>query len=160
MRASTHAELWAVEKCVQFDPVLVHRAKMEKKDFVDKMGLYDVIPRTDAGKTACRVIRIQWVLANWGSDDRPRLRARWVAQVFRGQGGDRYEYFSDTPDVALINAAVANVVFDVRRAYFYAEVKRNTFVELPDNGPAYQRALCVGMQGTAWSSTGSCVMGR
>ena len=26
-------------KCVQFDPVLVHRAKMEEKDFVDKMGL-------------------------------------------------------------------------------------------------------------------------
>ena len=49
MRASTHAELWVVEKCVQFDPVLVHRAKMEEKDFVEKMGLYDVIPRTDAG---------------------------------------------------------------------------------------------------------------
>ena len=172
MRASTHAELWAGEKCVQFDPVLVHRAKMEEKDFVDKMGLYDVIPRTDAGKTGCRVIRIQWVLANWGSDDRPQLRARWVAQVFRGQGGDRYEYFSDTPDVALINAAVANValqvcqsdtvaaVFDVRRAYFYDEVKRNTFVELQDNGPADQRASCVGMQGTARYSTGSCVMGR
>ena len=76
--------------------------------------------------------------------------------MFRGQGGDRHEYFSDTPDVALVNAAVANVarqvcqsdtvaaVFDVRRAYFYADVKRNTFVALPDNVPADQRASRVG----------------
>ena len=141
---------------MQFDPVLVHRAKMEEKDFEDKMGLYDVVFPTDAGKKGCRVIRIKWVLANKGSDHRPQLRARWVAQVFRGQGGDRHEYFSDTPDVALVNAAVANVarqvcqsdtvaaVFDVRRAYLYAEVKRNTFVELLDNVPADQRASRVG----------------
>ena len=51
---------------MQFDSDLVHRAKMEEKDFVDKMGLYDVIPRTDAGKKGCRVIRIQCILANWG----------------------------------------------------------------------------------------------
>ena len=35
-------------------------------------------------------------------------------------------------------------VFDVRRAYFHAEVKRNTFVELPDRVPADQRASRVG----------------
>lgn len=33
---------------MQFDPVLVHRPKMEEKDFLDKMGLYDVVPSTDA----------------------------------------------------------------------------------------------------------------
>ena len=64
VRASTHAELRAVEKYVQLDPVLVHRAEMEEKDFVDKMELCDVVSRTDAGKKGCRVIRIQWVLAN------------------------------------------------------------------------------------------------
>ena len=32
-------------------------------------------------------------------------------------------------------------LFDVRRAYFYAEVRRNTFVELQGNVPADQRAL-------------------
>ena len=40
-------------------------------------------------------------------------------------------------------------LFDVRRAYFFAEVKRNTFVELPDNVHSDQRASCVGKQG-AW----------
>ena len=53
-----------MEKCVQLDPVLVHRAEMEEKDFADKMELCDVVSRTDAGKKGCRVIRIQWVLAN------------------------------------------------------------------------------------------------
>ena len=163
-----------MEKCVHFGPVLVHRAKMEEKDSIDKRGLYDVVPRTDAGKKGCRVIRIHLVLANKGSYDRPQLRARWVAQVFRGKGGDSHEYFSDTPDVALVNAAVANVarqvcqsdtvaaVFDVRRAYFHAEVKRNTFVELPDKVPADQRAHArwKAAQGTAWYSTCSCFMRR
>ena len=49
------------------------------------------------------------------------------------------EYFSETPDLALVNAVIAHAaplaesedivvaVFDVRRAYFY-----DTFVELPD----------------------------
>ena len=35
-------------------------------------------------------------------------------------------------------------VFDVRRAYFYAEEKRDTFVELPDYVPAGFRATHVG----------------
>ena len=69
--------------------------------------------------------------------------------MFRGQGGDRHENFSDTPDVALVNAAVANVARQVYGrsgvrcppSYFYAEVRRNTFVALPGNVPADQRAL-------------------
>ena len=35
-------------------------------------------------------------------------------------------------------------VFDVRRAYFYAEEKRDTFVELPDNVPAELRTTHAG----------------
>ena len=35
--------LGAVGHCEEFDPVLVHRAKMEEKDFIDKMGVYEDI---------------------------------------------------------------------------------------------------------------------
>ena len=38
----------AVGHCEEFDPVLVHRANMEEKDFIDKMGVYDVVPRSTA----------------------------------------------------------------------------------------------------------------
>ena len=88
--------LGAVGPCEEFDPALVHRAKMEEKDLKDKMGVYDVVPRSDASEKGCRVIRTRWVTVNKGSDDAPQLRARWVAQEFRGCCGDKHEYFSET----------------------------------------------------------------
>ena len=106
---------------------------MEEKDFMDKMGVYDVVPRSAAAEEGCRVIRTRWVTVNKGSDDAPQLRARWVAQEFRGRCGDTREYFLETPDLALVKAVIAHsarraegedivvAVFDVRRAYFYAE---------------------------------------
>ena len=86
----------------------------------------------------------------------PQLRAGWVAQEFRGRCGDKHEYFSETPDLALVKAVIAHAarlaegedivvaVFDVRRAYFYAKEKRDTFVELPYYVPAEFRAALVG----------------
>ena len=62
--------------------------------------------------------------------------AWWVAQEFRGRCGDKHEYFSETPDLALVKAVIAHAarlaesedivaaVFDVRRAYFHAEEKK------------------------------------
>ena len=47
--------LGAVGHCPEFDPVLVLRAKMEEKDFIDKMGGHDVVPRSDAAEKGCRV---------------------------------------------------------------------------------------------------------
>ena len=157
MCVNTNVEPWgAVEHCEEFDPVLVHRAKMEEKDFIDKMGVYDVVPRSDAAEKGCRVIRTRWVTVNKGSDDASQLRARWVAQEFRGRCGEKHEYFSETPDLALVKAVVAHAarlaesedivvaVFGVRRAYLYAEEKRDTFVELPDYVFAEFRATHVG----------------
>ena len=77
--------LGAVGHCEEFDPVLVHRAKMEENDFINKMGVYDIAPRSDAAKKGCRVIRTKWVTVNKGSDDVHQIRARWVAQEFRGR---------------------------------------------------------------------------
>ena len=153
--------LGAVGHCEEFDPVLVHRAKMDEKDFIDKMGVYDVVPRSAAAEKGCRVIRTIWVTVNKGFDDAPQLRARWFAQEFRGRYGDKHEYFSETPDLALVKAVIAHAarraeiedivvaVFDVRRAYFHEEEKRDTFVELPDYVPAEFRTTHVGKLGKA-----------
>ena len=99
--------LGAVGHCEDVDPALVHRAKMKEKDFIDKMGVYDVVPPSDAAEKGCRVIRTRWVIVNRGSDDAPQLRAWWVAQEFRGRCGDKHEYFSETPDLALVKAVIA-----------------------------------------------------
>ena len=88
---------------------------------------------------------------SWVTDDAPQFRAWWFAQEFRGRCGDKHEYFSETPDLALVKAVIAHAarraesedivvaVFDVRRAYFYAEEKRDTFANcrttcLPNSG--------------------------
>ena len=42
--------LGAVGYCEKFDPALVHRVKMKETDFMDKMGVYDVVPRPDAAE--------------------------------------------------------------------------------------------------------------
>ena len=120
------------------------------------MGVYDVVPRSDAAEKGCRVIRTRWVTVNKGSDDAPQLRARWVAQEFRGRCGDKHECFSGTPDLASVKAVIAHAarlaksedivvaVFDVRRPYVYAEEKRDILVELPDYVPAEFRTTHVG----------------
>ena len=100
--------LGAVGHCEEFDPTLVHRATMEEKDFINKMGVYDVVPRSDAAEKGCRVVRTRRVTVNNGSDNAPQLRARWVAQEFRGRCGDKHEYFSETSDLALVKAVIAH----------------------------------------------------
>ena len=129
---------------------------MELKDFIDRMGVYDVVPRSDAAVKRCRVFRTGWVPINKEPDDAPQLRARWVAQEFCGRCGDKHEYFSETPDQALDKAVIAHAarlaesedivvaVFDVRRAYFCAEGKRDTFVDLSDYVPAEFQTMHVG----------------
>ena len=85
------ASLGAVGHCEEFNPVLVHRAKMEDKKtsltrWESTTLSHDPMLR---GKDA----------VNKGSDDAPQLRARWFAQEFRGRCGDKHEYFSETPDL-------------------------------------------------------------
>ena len=41
-----------------------------------------------------------------GSDDAPQLRARWVAQEFRGRYGDKHEYFSETSHLTSVTAVI------------------------------------------------------
>ena len=106
---NTNVASWVrVAHCEEFDPVLVHRAKMEEKDFTGKMGVYDVVSRSDAAEKGCRVIRTRWVTVNKGSDDAPQVRARWVAQEFRDRCGDKHEYFSETHDLAFVKAVIAH----------------------------------------------------
>ena len=138
---------------------------MEEKDFIDKMGVYDVVPRSDAAEKGCRVIRTRWVAVDKGSDDAPQLRARWVTQEFRGRCGDKRENFSETPDLAFVKAVIAHAarraesedivvaVFDDRRAHFHAEEKRDTFVELPDCVPAEFWTAHVGKLRKEWYGT-------
>ena len=76
-RLHTSGIVGAVDHCAEFDQLPGHRARMEEKDFADKMEVYHVAPRADAAKKGCRVIRTRWVLANKGSDDQAQLCVKW-----------------------------------------------------------------------------------
>ena len=91
---------------------------MEEKDFIDKKGVYDVVPRPDAAEKGCRVIRTRWVAVNNCSDD--ASGSPWSSVVVM------LKYFSETLDLALVKAVIAHAawraesedivvaVFDVR----------------------------------------------
>ena len=99
---------------------------MEEKDIIDKVGVCDVVTRSDAAETGCRVIRSRWVTVNQGSCGAHHSRAWCVAQEFRGHCGDKHEYVSETLDFALVKVVIAHgarraesedvvvAVFDVR----------------------------------------------
>ena len=71
-------------------------------------------------------IRTRWVTVNKGSDDVSSVTCQVGCQEFRGRCGDQNEYFSETPDLALVKALIIVVaVFDVRRAYFYSRTMYN-----------------------------------
>ena len=40
----------------QYDPDMLDKAKAEEKAFIEKMGVYDIVPRSEAAKKGCRVI--------------------------------------------------------------------------------------------------------
>ena len=92
-------------------------------------------PQPTLAVKGCQVIHTRWVLAT-------TLAACEVGCP--SHAGDRHQYFSETPDLALVKDVVARAarqagqsntvaaVFDVRRAYFHAEEHRDTLVELPD----------------------------
>ena len=66
----------AVDVEHQYDPALLATAKLEEKAYIEKMRVYDVVPRGEAARDRCRVIKTRWVIADKGSEDRPALRAR------------------------------------------------------------------------------------
>ena len=149
--------LGAVGHCEEFDTVLVHRAKMEEKDFIDKMGVLRRCPtiRCCGERMPChshqmgsQSTRGPMTLLSYVLGGLPRSSV--IVAVTNTSP------FSETPDPALVKAVIAHAarraegedivvaVFDVRRAYFYAEEKRDTFVELPDCVPAEFRTTHVG----------------
>ena len=73
-------------------------------------------------------LKARWVDIDKGT----RYRSRWVAKQFKGS--DSEEWFAATPPIealrALISQKKALMVCDVSRAFFYAPVQHEIYVEL------------------------------
>ena len=73
---------------------LVNQAKLEERKCVEGMKVCEVIDRKMT--EGCRVIGTRWVVTNKGTAEEPNVRARWVAQEFKGMDGRDSEHHAPT----------------------------------------------------------------
>ena len=133
-------EAWDDVTGKELKPSLVQAARGEEMEYVSSMGVYKVVPIARCWElTGKPPIRSRWVDINKGDDTAPKYRSRWVAQQIKTDKG-QWELFAGTPPLEairyLISICASTKGFrlmtnDISRAYFFAEVKDNIFVELP-----------------------------
>ena len=125
----------------ELDAATVHKARLEEMEFMDKMGVYTVVPVSEAWTVTGKApIRSRWVDVNKGDDVDRNYRSRWVAQEIKTDKG-QWELFAGTPPLEAVryivsmcastpgNAIMSN---DISRAYLFADVRKPIFVKLPD----------------------------
>jgi hypothetical protein len=148
------------------DKAGVNLARAEEMEEFKRHGVYVKVPITECRQvTGKEPIGVKWIDINKGDDVNPELRSRLVAQEIKRKGsGDTI--FAATPPLeakkALFSFAVTEDIgwgkdwqyklefIDVKRAYFYAEAKRNVYVKLPDEdfAPGMCGKLLKSMYGT------------
>ena len=127
------------------DAKKVLKARKEEMEYVYKYELYDKVSRELCQKrTGKSPIKVRWVDTDKGSGSGvENYRSRLVAMEFK-RGGSM-EYFSATPPLETLRMLLswaasrgegvesdAKILYlDVRRAYFHAPSKRETYIELP-----------------------------
>ena len=123
------------------NPKHVQEARQVEMEYFKKMNVYTKVSRWDI-PAGTKVVKVKWIDINKGDTDNPVMRSRLVAMEFND--GDRPELYAGTPPTEalrmLISMAATSrkdkkenlmMVNDVSRAYFYAKVKSEIFVELP-----------------------------
>ena len=119
----------------------VQAARREEMDYVREKKVWRKIPRTEAQRMGCKVIKTKWVDINKGDDAHPVYRSRFVAKEFNT--GDVPGLFAGTPPLEAVRYLVHDaatwtgeekvvMINDIARAFFEAAAKRQVCIELPD----------------------------
>ena len=132
----------------ELDPEDVKEARMVEMAYFEKLGVYVRVPRSEIAKTGGKLIGVRWVDVNKGDASDRNYRSRLVGREFN-VGKDESLYAS-TPPLEALRVVVSNaatevpgearrevIVCDVRRAYFYAKISRDVFIELPEEDPQH-----------------------
>ena len=131
---------------VGLDPVEVMAARQLEMDYFNKLGVYDRVPRSDVNKTGGKLIGVRWVDINKGDATDRNYRSRLVGREFNVGKDDTL--YASTPPLEALRVVVSHaatedpseerreiIVCDVRRAYFYAKINRDVYIELPAEDP-------------------------
>ncbi|MDA8583876.1 reverse transcriptase domain-containing protein, partial [bacterium] len=117
----------------------VRKARREEMQYVHKHKVYVKCPVDECwSKTGRPPIRVRWVDTNKGTASEPNYRSRLVAMQFNTHA--QPELFASTPPLEGMRMVIAKaaeleqdiMTIDVRRAYFYARVRRELYVDIPE----------------------------
>ena len=125
----------------ELDPAQVKSARVDEIKYIRKMRLYTKVDKVECwNKTGKMPIKVRWIDINKGDVKDPNYRSRLVAKEINTYKRD--DLFAATPPLEAMKmvmsiAATNNkgeiiMINDVSRAFFHARVKRDVYVELPD----------------------------
>jgi hypothetical protein len=112
----------------------VIKARLLEMKFFKNMQVYTKIPR----EPGMKVITTKWLDVNKGDAEKPNIRSRLVGRELNLSKRD--DLFAGTPPLESLRYIVSRcasrrgnliMAIDVKRAYFYAPVTRDVFIEIP-----------------------------
>ena len=126
----------------------VKAARKLEMEYFKKLGVYEVVSRDMVQLTGGKLIGTRWVDVNKGDSTNVECRSRLVGREFNVGRDDAL--YAATPPLEALRLIVSDaatiaggdgtkrlMVNDVRRAYFYAKIDRDVFIELPAEDPEY-----------------------
>ena len=139
IKVAEHKDLWvqAWDEIAgqELDAGKVVEARRLEVEYYEKMGVLTRVHRDICWqKTGRPPLKARWI----DHDKGDRYRSRWVAKQFKNM--DSEEWFAATPPLEALRAVLSFattggpgkgfMVNDVSRAFFYAPVQQDIFVEL------------------------------
>ena len=147
-------EAWDDVSNKYLDYDMAMQARQAEMQYFKKMCVYTQVPRSEVKTRGGKIIGTRWIDVNKDDEKRPDYRSRLVGKEFR-RGTDKTLYAA-TPPLEGLRAIISRaatydpdhnhhsneqpqrkhlMVNDVKRAYFYAQAKRDLFIEVPDEDP-------------------------
>ena len=128
-------------------PELDREARKVEMDYFERLGVNDRVHRSHQVQTGGKIIGVRWVDVNKGDATDTNYRSRLVGREFNIGRDDAL--YAATPPLQALRLVISHAathtpggawhmvtVNDVRRAYFYAKIQRDVYIELPPEDDA------------------------
>ena len=131
------------------DPKRIQAARQEEMRGFEKQDVYHYVDREIArSDPEGKFVDVRWVDVNKGTESEPRARSRLVAQEY-ATGPKQDELYAPTPPLAAARLLLSKcasrgrgrprdwrvLLMDIKKAFLYAKMKRNVYIELPREDP-------------------------
>ena len=149
---SGYETAWDDVSNAELVPKLVREARALEMEYFYMLGLYERVPRSHQVHTGEKIIGVRWVDVNKGDATDTNYRSRLVGREFNIGRDDAL--YAATPPLEALRVVISHaathtqggtrrsvMVNDVRRAYFYAKIQRDVYIELPQEDEMHGNML-------------------